>query len=65
MAFFERITPMEIRDITRALARNTPVYWSNDGYLVHWSGDTLVATFQHNGFTCALTNSELAQCYVK
>jgi hypothetical protein len=58
---------MEIRDITRALARKIPVYWANDGYLVHWNGngDILVATFQSNGFTCALTNSELAQCYVK
>lgn len=56
---------MEIRDITRALERKIPVYWANDGYLVHWDGDTLMATFQQNGFTCALSNSELAQCYVK
>lgn len=56
---------MKLHELTRHLAKGNQVYWEDDRYKVHWSGDIIRVTFQENGFGSALDISELDQCYVK
>jgi hypothetical protein len=56
---------MKLHELTRHLAKGNQVYWTNDGYKVHWSGDIIRITYISNGFGAALDISELDQCYVK
>lgn len=56
---------MELHQLTRALADNAEIRWTNDNYRVHWSGDAIRITYIPNGWGAVLHASELAQCYVK
>ena len=56
---------MELRDLTRALAANKNVKWSNDGYFVEWQGNTIVCVHEKSRFQAALHTSELKDCYIK
>jgi hypothetical protein len=61
----KRMSKMQLRELTKALAKGLDVRWSNNGYKVHWDGDVIMVTYEANGFTGALDVEEIKDCYIR
>jgi len=65
LTLVKRKSKMQLRELTKALAKGLDVRWSNSGYKVHWDGDVIMVTYEANGFTGALDVEEIKDCYIR